>query len=279
MDHGIVLTNGVLMRRNQARVGRNSASEVLARQSAIVEEIRQGNGGIEVLSERFDVSPATIRRDLEQLAKNGQVTRTYGGAVVQSTAEELPFDEREHVNRVQKMALAHAAADRVVDGDLIILDGGSTTGHIAMQLRGRPIVAVTIGLNALLTLYNAFPTEVMVLGGSFRERTKSMLGPIAVENLRKFSPDRVFVSAAGISSSGLHSPTLQQAQLKAEMLRIAKESFVVVDATKIGVSALPYLTPLDSPVTIITDDRVTEQQRQDLESNPFVTIQIVQIDN
>ncbi|MCU1440552.1 MAG: DeoR family transcriptional regulator [Rhodoglobus sp.] len=263
------------MRAQQSRVGRNSASEVLARQMAILEEIRKGNGGIELLSEQFEVSPATIRRDLEQLARSGQITRTYGGAVVQPAAEEPPFREREHINRPQKMALARAAAERVAEGDLIILDGGSTTGHIATQLRGMPIVAVTIGLNALLTLYDALPTEVIVLGGSFREQTKSMLGPIAVENLRRFSPDRVFVSAAGVTAGGLHSPTLQQAQLKAEMLRVSRESFVVVDATKINVSALPYLTPLDSPVTIITDDRVTQEQVDALRTNPCIEVQIV----
>lgn len=264
-----------VMRTKQSRVGRNSASEVRARQAAILEEIRQGKSGIEMLSEQFDVSPATVRRDLEALAGQGSITRTYGGAVVQPMAEEPPFREREQINREQKIALARDAAQRVTDGDLIILDGGSTTGHIAAQLRGRPIVAVAIGLNALLTLYDAPPTEVIVLGGSFREQTKSMLGPIAVENLRRFSPERVFVSAAGITAAGLHSPTLQQAQLKAEMLRVGRESFVVVDATKIDVSGLPYLTPLEAPVTIITDDRATPEQLDALRVNPLVHVHVV----
>lgn len=266
-----------LMRAKQSRVGRNSASEVLARQLAVLEEIHNGNGETKLLSERFEVSPATVRRDLEQLASSGRITRTYGGAIVQPAAEEPPFREREHINREQKVALARAAAGQVSDGDFIILDGGSTTGHIAAELRGRSIIAVTVGLNALLALYDASPTEVVVLGGSFSEQTESMLGPIAVENLRKFSPDRAFVSAAGVTASGLHSPTFQQAQLKTEMLRVSRESFVVVDASKIGVSALPYRTPLDSRVTIITDDRVTQFQIEALCENPCIDVRIIPV--
>lgn len=263
----------ILSSNPQVRVGRKSADEVRARQMNLVEAVRNGISTVEGLSRLLQVSPGTIRRDLDVLASEGLLARTYGGAVLRSDTLELPFSQRQHANGMQKMAIAQAAASIVEDGEMIILDGGSTTGFIARLLRGRPITVVTIGINSLLTLFDS-RTQVVVLGGSFVDTTHSLLGPIALRGLRELRPDRAFLSAAGVSSRGLHSPTSEQATMKSEIMQCSRRSYIVVDSSKFSQPLPPYLSPVTKNVTLITDPGVSEPTLVDLGANAHIGMQI-----
>jgi DeoR family fructose operon transcriptional repressor len=239
--------------RGSGRAGRERRELILA-------EVRAGNGHVESLAERLDVSVATIRRDLRRLMEEGRITRTYGGAVASPRPLEFTLQEKELSYRRQKDAIARLAAGLVEDGEVIILDAGTTTGRLAWYLRERRnLTVVTNGLSVLLALRDADGVEVVVLGGQLRHLNQALIGGLAEANLRQVTADRVFLGADGLSPDrGLNCPTLAQATLKGLMLHRAREAFVVADHSKLASWRFPYVTPLDRPWTLITDDQVAE---------------------
>ena len=239
--------------RRAGRAGRERRELILA-------EVRAGNGHVEALAERLDVSVATIRRDLRRLVEEGRITRTYGGAVASPRALELTLEEKELSYRRQKDAIARLAAGQVTEGEVIILDAGTTTGRLAWHLRERRnLTVVTNGLSVLLALRDADGVEVVVLGGQLRHVNQALIGGLAEANLRQVMADRVFLGADGLAPDrGLNCPTLAQATLKGLMLHRAREAYVVADHSKLVSWRFPYVTPLDRPWTLITDDQVAE---------------------
>src|SRR5689334_13629214 len=110
------------------------------RRARLLSEVRDGSGHIQELAHRFEVSPSTIRRDLTLLARDGHVVRTYGGAV------ERGVREKDNQHAAEKEEIAKAAADLVRNGEVVVLDAGTTTGRLAAHLAHRELTVVTNGL-------------------------------------------------------------------------------------------------------------------------------------
>ena len=150
------------------------------RRERILTEVLAGDGRVIDLSKRFGVSEATIRRDLHRLKQEGRVARTYGGAILNPHAVESSLDQKELHNFREKDAIARRATDFVGDGDVIILDAGTTTGRLAWYLRERSdLTVITNAVNILQTLCLAGGPEVVVLGGSLRRINQALLGALA----------------------------------------------------------------------------------------------------
>ncbi|ALG07870.1 DeoR/GlpR family DNA-binding transcription regulator [Kibdelosporangium phytohabitans] len=221
------------------------------RRTKLLHEVRGGAGHINELADQFQVSPSTIRRDLTMLERDGHVVRTYGGAVERSVREK---DTR---NVTEKDEIALKAAELVEDGELIVLDAGTTTGRLAAHLSHRTLTVVTNGLTAITALAESATVDLIVLGGRLRQPNASILGAPAVEQLRHIGADRVFLGADGLSPErGLCSPSLEQAHLKYAMLHSARHAYVLADHSKLGHEPFSYWTPLDRPHTVVTDSPV-----------------------
>ncbi|HEV7931763.1 MAG TPA: DeoR/GlpR family DNA-binding transcription regulator [Actinomadura sp.] len=234
------------MRRPRARTAE--------RRALLAHEIADGNGNIHDLAERFGISPSTIRRDLAELQRLGQVTRTYGGAVGSSPRGELPLRDKERGRRAEKDAIARTAAELVQAGETVLLDAGTTTGRLAWHLRDRTDLTVVVaGLNALLTLAERPGIELVVLGGRVRHPSEGIAGPFAQEQLRWIGPDRVFLGADGLTANGLCTPSPEQAHLKHTMLHRGRHAYVLADSAKLGTAPFAYWTPLDRDHCVITD--------------------------
>lgn len=218
--------------------------------------VRSGEVGIQQLADQFGVSPSTIRRDLTELAREGHVVRTYGGALDTGHAVERTLREKDASYADEKNAVARAAAELVQDGDVVLLDAGTTTGRLARHLTDRDgLTVVTNGLTVLLALADSPDVEVVVLGGRLRYPNEAILGPTVEQQLRHITPDRVFLGADGITTErGICSPTLEQAQLKHAMLHAGRESYVLVDHSKVGQAPFSYWSPLDRDHTVVVDD-------------------------
>jgi len=252
---------------------RASLDEVNARQSAILHEVRIGNGDIDALSRFFDVSASTIRRDLEQLHRAGLVTRTHGGAIASSGPVERTLREKEQLQRREKMAIAAAAARTVEDGDTVFLDAGSTTGALASLLRTRRLIVVTVGINSILSLYDAENVEVIVLGGVLRQRTESIVSDLTLHNLQRIRIDKAFIGANGISADkGICSPTSAQSYLKDAVAASATEVAVLADSTKLGLCPFPYLTRIERDFTLVVDEGATEDRLRPFHDRSNVTV-------
>lgn len=227
------------------------------RRSHLLDAVRGGEAGIQQLADRFRVSPSTIRRDLTELAREGHVVRTYGGALDTGSSVERTLREKDASFADEKSAVAGAAAELVRDGEVVLLDAGTTTGRLAGRLAGRSgLTVVTNGLTVLLALADSPDVDVIVLGGRLRYPNEAILGPSVEEQLRHLRPDRVFLGADGVlAGRGLCSPTLEQAQLKYRMLHAGREAYVLVDHSKVGNAPFSYWTPLDREHTLLVDDR------------------------
>lgn len=225
------------------------------RRELILAEVLANNGHVVELAEHFNASHATIRRDLERLEDEGRVTRTHGGAVARPRPIELSLQEKELSHPREKEAIARVAASVVEEGDVVILDAGTTPGHIAMELRERQgITVITNGMSALAALRDADGVEVIVLGGTLRHRSQAVIGSIAEDTVRRIRADKVFLGADGVVvGEGLNSPTEAQAHWKSVILGQADQVFVAVDHSKLGVRRFAYITPMDRDYTLITD--------------------------
>lgn len=218
--------------------------------------VRNGDRGIQQLADQFGVSSSTIRRDLTELAREGHVIRTYGGALDTGHSVERTLSEKDASYADEKNAVARAAAELVRDGEVVLLDAGTTTGRLARHLANRSgLTVVTNGLTVLLAFAESPDVEVVVLGGRLRYPNEAILGATVEQQLRHITPDRVFLGADGITTErGICSPTLEQAQLKHAMLHSGRESYVLVDHSKLDQAPFSYWTPLDRDHTVVVDD-------------------------
>lgn len=223
------------------------------RRLLLLEALRAGEGDVDDLARRFEVSASTVRRDLQRLSAENAVRRTYGGAILASDPEPT-LGQRQAAQGPEKAAIARAAAEMVHDGDTVILDAGSTVAAFARMLRGRRCRVITNNLALLPILGDEPGVEIVVLGGSLRETSMSTVGPLAIEAMRRFTADRVVMSADGVvAGRGLCEASLDQVALKSLMMRQARETVVLADATKLARAERHAWAPLPASWSLVTE--------------------------
>jgi DeoR family fructose operon transcriptional repressor len=244
------------------------------RHERILELLQSSALDIERLAEVLQVSVATIRRDLGQLAEQGKITRTYGGAVLPPTGLERSLQERAMIAKQEKEVIAQLAVAQVEDGDTLILDAGTTTGALARQLRRfRNLKVITNGFSVMLALAESDNIEVILLGGTLRYISYGVVGPYAELVLRRITAKKSFVSADGVvAGRGLCEATAEQASLKALMLQQAESVYILADSTKLGDSYSSFWTPFPEKWTLLTDAGATETQLLPFRALPGIRI-------
>ena len=229
------------------------------RRQLIVELIeQQGRATVEELAERFEISPVTIRTDLEVLARNAVIVRAHGGALSAPVhALDTPLSIKETRRHAQKRHIGLAAAKLVEDGETIILDSGSTTMEIARALRQRrwtELTVITNGLHIALELSTISAIRVVMLGGMLRPNSRSLVGPGAEQMLAQLSADRLFLGVDGIDPKvGMTTPDPQEAALNALMIHISREVVGVFGSNKFGLRSLSVIAPLSALNIAITE--------------------------
>lgn len=218
----------------------------------------QQNGQVQVrdLVEQFGVSEMTIRRDLEHLAGEGRLVRTYGGArPAGPTIREQPYATKATEHTDEKERIARRAAALVSDGDVILLDAGSTTATLARSLGERKdLTVVTADLKIALELCDFPQVRVIVTGGTAQPEGYNLYGPIAEQMLRSLTVDIAFVGASAVDvEQGLTTPTLEKVPLKQAIIRAARRTVLLADAAKFGLRANFQIAPLHAFSHIITD--------------------------
>ncbi|BAD41283.1 DeoR-family transcriptional regulator [Symbiobacterium thermophilum IAM 14863] len=219
----------------------------------------QQHGQVQVrdLAQQFGVSEMTIRRDLERLAREGHLVRTYGGATAAAgLIGEQPFAAKAVSHIEEKERIARAAADLVQDGDVVLLDAGSTTLAISRCLRGRKgLTVITVDLKIALELCDEPGIEVIVTGGTAMPEIYSLLGPVAEQFLRGLTVNIAFLGSSAVDVDfGLTTPTLSKVPLKRAMIGAAQHAVLVADSSKFNRRATYQICPLSSLSRVITDD-------------------------
>ncbi|NPV09465.1 MAG: DeoR/GlpR transcriptional regulator [Anaerolineae bacterium] len=242
------------------------------RESEIVRLLSQSDSGVlsvAQLSRLLSVSEMTIRRDLETLANQGLVKRIHGGAVHVNSALlfERSFAERGRESRQAKVAIGRTAAGMVHDGQVIILDAGTTTLEVARHLAARRVTAVTNALPVASELSAHTEVSAILLGGEVKGPELCTVGPMVTESLSRMSADLLFLSTAGFSPDrGLTEPDLREAEVKRAMMRVAKRVCLVADSSKYGAVYFAQTAPITSIHAVVTDEQLSANQRSALEA-------------
>jgi DeoR family fructose operon transcriptional repressor len=208
------------------------------------------------LAARFGVSESTIRRDLQLLSENGAVERTHGGVLPPSRFEPS-FGQKETENRAQKRAIARFAAALVKTGHTVFLDGGTTTLELARILRAR--TDITVASNSVpIAVELANHPRLILTGGSVKESTLALVGPIAERSIEQMHVDIAFIGMNGVSATaGFTTPTWEEAATKSRMVRAGRMAVVLADSSKLGVVTFAHVARLDEVDLLVTDDAAT----------------------
>ncbi|WP_386778899.1 DeoR/GlpR family DNA-binding transcription regulator [Longispora fulva] len=218
----------------------------------------QGAGRVSVaeLAGRLGVSEMTVRRDLDELERQGLVRRVHGGAVAtRSREEEAGFTAREGWQAATKDRLGRAVADLVEPGSTVLLDAGTTTVHVAGHLAARgPLTVAVLSLQAAVRLADLPGIRLLVVGGQSRPGERSLVGPLAVRTMEAMAFDLFVMSIGGVHARhGWSEFSLDDAAVKQVGLTQAARTVAVADATKLGVRAFSQVAPLGAVDTFVTD--------------------------
>lgn len=227
------------------------------RRRAILEVLnRDGRVLVADMAGKFVTSQVTIRKDLEILHSHGLVHRTHGGALParEGALEDPTLREKEKLHRKEKLHIAAAAARMVKEGQVIILDSGTTTTAIARALRNfHNLTIITNAVNIAAELAGT-AVEVILTGGTLRKNSFSLVGPIAEETLRRLNADTLFLGVDGFDVQyGLSTPNLLEARVNRVMTEVAKRTVAVCDSSKFGRRSLSQIVPPQALREIITD--------------------------
>ncbi|GAB2923815.1 DeoR/GlpR family DNA-binding transcription regulator [Nonomuraea fastidiosa] len=227
------------------------------RHAEIMRRVRDsGATSVRDLASQLGVSPSTIRRDLEVLDRDGTLRRVRGGALATVDADaDRPFSEVAATDEQDKEAVAARAAELVGDGDVVLLDIGTTTMRLARKLRGRRVTVVTSSLAVLDVLRSDPAVELLLLGGMVRRPYHSLVGVLTEAALAQVVADRVFLGASGVRPDGqLVDTTLAEVPLKRAMIAAAGQVVLLADRHKFpGTGALRVCGPEDVDVLVTNE--------------------------
>jgi DeoR family transcriptional regulator of aga operon len=216
----------------------------------------QGRVLVTELSRHFETSQVTIRKDLEVLHAHGMVHRTHGGALPsrEGALQDPTLREKEKHHRQEKLRIAESAASMVKEGQVIILDSGTTTTAIARALRTfQNLTIITNAVNIASELAGT-AVEVILTGGTLRKNSFSLVGPIAEETLCRLSADLLFLGVDGFDVHyGLTTPNLLESKVNRVMVEVAKRTVAVCDSSKFGRRSLSLIVPTSALQEVITD--------------------------
>ena len=204
----------------------------------------------------FDISEATARRDLENLASMGKLQRVHGGAIALShVPPELPILQRRDEQADEKVRIGSAAAALVQAGETVFLGSGTTVLEAARALRGRrDLTVLTNSLLVVNALAGAEGVAIICLGGMLRASEFSFIGHITEQALAEVRADKVFMGTRAISlEHGLTHEYLPETMTDRAILKAGMEIIVLADHTKLGRAATVLLAPLKSIHTLVTD--------------------------
>jgi DeoR/GlpR family transcriptional regulator of sugar metabolism len=234
----------------------------LQRQRRILAYLAQhGSGTVAELAEICHVSDMTVRRDLVLLEKEQTIQRTHGGAVyVDAPKLEMTFEDKESFHRDVKDRIALCAVKTFVHNGLVIsLEGGTTVTAMARHLdHTTNLTILTNGLRTAASLERMLPTStVMCSGGTLRDVSHTLVGPIAEQFFERFHAQVAFLSAIGMTlEQGLMDADLLESQAKRAMSAAAARRVVLLDSTKIGRRSFTTTLQFDEVDALITDDGV-----------------------
>jgi len=188
------------------------------------------------LADALAVTAETVRRDLDELARGGLVSRTYGGAVAVRAAREPRLSERHALLIDERQAIARTAVSRLAGSDVMMIGSGATTTQlarrIAVELTDITVITHSFGVATVLSLN---PTiTVLMVPGRYHADEGATLGSQALRFLEGYFADWAIVGASGLTEDGAGEALIEAGEVYAGMMRRAGKTMIVADHSKYG---------------------------------------------
>jgi DeoR/GlpR family transcriptional regulator of sugar metabolism len=245
------------------------------RRRAIADLIqRQSTVRLQELSETFQASESTIRRDLEHLEQLGYLERTYGGAIAVQQETGLGASSSTSFTPAEQQ-IGFAAADMIQEGETVFVGAGPLSMAVAQHIAHKQaITVVTNALDVATYLARASDQPVILTGGQVERKNGALLGHVAELALRELRADRAIINVGGIHiPDGFTGQSLSEAQFVRAVIDMMPEVIVIAGSDKWGHVGPAYLAPLEAIDTIVTGQKAPTAMVWDLSQ---LGIQIVQ---
>jgi DeoR family glycerol-3-phosphate regulon repressor len=238
---------------------------LIARQNRILEMARQaGRVMVDDLSSQFEVSPQTIRKDLNELCDKRLLTRIHGGAILSSGVENVGYDARRMIASEEKEAIALAAAARIPDSASLFINIGTTTEAVAralLQHKGLMVITNNLNVASLMRVYPQI--EVVLAGGVVRHTDGGIIGEQAVDLIKQFKVDFAVIGSSAIDEDGaLLDYDYREVRVAQAIVSNARHVILVCDATKFERSAPVRIAHISQVNTFVTDHCPSETVRR-----------------
>ena len=249
------------------------------RQHVLATIQREGRALVSELSDSLQISRITIRKDLDHLEARGLIQRTHGGALISQsgTSQDRSIQEKQQVHLAEKQRIAVAAAKLVQDGQCVLLDSGTTTTAVARALRDlKGLTVITNALNIASEL-SGTDFDVILIGGTLRKNSASLVGPLAEDTLREMHADILFLGVDGFDSTvGITTPNLLEARVNRAMMQASRKIVAVCDSSKFSHRSLAHIAPPTAIHTVITDTNI---ETADAESLRALGVELILVES
>ncbi|GGC49538.1 DeoR/GlpR family DNA-binding transcription regulator [Chelatococcus reniformis] len=227
------------------------------RQADILATARaQGKVNVDELATRFDVTPQTIRKDLNELCDRRLMTRVHGGAVIASGVENVAYEARRFIAQPEKRAIGEAAARLIPDNASLFINIGTTTEEVARALvQHEGLLVITNNLNVATLLYRQPKIEVVLAGGPVRRSDGALIGSSAVDFIKQFKVDYAVIGASAIDEDGaLLDFDIREVRVSRAIIDNARKVMLVADRMKLERAAPIRIGHLSEVDVFVTDE-------------------------
>lgn len=243
----------------------------LERRNLILEKLQEEKRVVvSELSQLYNVSEETIRRDLDKLENEGYAIKSYGGAVInENMSIDMPFNVRKNRNVLGKQKIAEIVADMIRDGDQIMLDASTTAVFVAKAIKEKQrLTVITNSIEIMIELADVSGWNIISTGGTMKEGYLALLGSKAEAALRGYYVDKAIVSCKAFDMErGIMDSNDLFAQAKQTMMNSAKESILAVDNSKFDNMSFSKVTDTHNLTAVVTDQKPSEQWLEFLEAH------------
>lgn len=229
---------------------------LIARHNSILEIARQtGRVTVDDLARRFDVSPQTIRKDLNELCELKLLARTHGGALLSSGIENVGYEARRIISSKEKADIGRKTAEIVPNNTSLFINIGTTTEAVAQALlQHRGLMVITNNLNVATLMRGYSQIEVVVAGGVLRHVDGGIVGEAAADFMRQFKVDMAIIGVSGIDEDGsLLDYDYREVRVTQAIMKNARQTILVADSTKFERTAPVRVGHISEVSTFVTD--------------------------
>ncbi len=221
------------------------------------------------LSERFQVSFETIRRDLKVLEADGIIEKSYGGAVLKDRVSgKADFKTLSHIMVDIKRSIAMRAVCFIRQGDCIYIDFSTTCGQIVPLLEDIPVNVLTNSLEVMNQLSDKKQISLFSIGGNWDPENCAFMGSTAISNLGQYHVDKAFISCRALSMErGISDKTEAEAELRRKIIESSNQVYLLADSSKFGRIAFVKTCDFRKITAVLTDEEPGEEWKGFFEKN------------